>query len=93
MARALWNGAILADSQESEIVDGDHYPPRGPVSQHLLPSAMRRELPGQGRACYFHIEVDGKLNALAAWTHPEPDPSRAHIKNYVAFWKGVLVQP
>jgi uncharacterized protein (DUF427 family) len=93
MAQATWNGAVLADSDQTVVVDGNHYfPPDAVDTRHLRPSDTHTVCGWKGQASYYHIEVDGKVNPDAAWYYPDPKPAAAQIKGHVAFWKGVRVE-
>jgi len=92
MVKAIWNGATIAESGDTVIVEGNHYFPRGAVSeQYLKPSATTTICPWKGTAHYHSIVVDGVENKDAAWHYPEPKPAAAEIKDRIAFWKGVKV--
>ncbi len=90
--KATWNGATLAESDETVVVEGNHYFPAGSVNRELLrPSATQTVCPWKGTASYYTIEVDGARNDDAAWSYPEPKPAAEEIRGRVAFWKGVAV--
>jgi len=90
--KAIWNGAIIAESDATEIVEGNHYfPPDSVNSDNLKKSDATSTCPWKGLASYYDIVVDGKINAQAAWYYADPKPEAAQIKNHVAFWKGVEV--
>ncbi len=92
MVKAVWNGVVLADSDQTVVVEGNHYFPVGSVDQKVLkPSTTTTVCPWKGTAHYHTIVADGKENPDAAWYYPEPKPAAAEIKNRVAFWKGVKV--
>ena len=92
MAKATWNGAILAESDETIVVEGNHYFPRDSlVSEHFAPTEKHSRCPWKGLASYFDVVVDGAVNEGAAWYYPDPKPAAADIKDYVAFWRGVSV--
>jgi len=94
MARALWKGTVLAESDRTVVVEGNHYFPRSAVrAEYLRPSATHTVCPWKGTASYHDVEVNGERNADAAWFYPNPKPAAEQIKNYVAFWKGVRVDP
>ena len=93
MPKAYWNGAVIADSDETIVVEGEHYFPPGSVhQQYLQPSQTRTRCPRKGTARFYHLAVDGDLNADAAWTYPKPKAAARHVKDYVAFWHGVEVE-
>ncbi|MSO73628.1 MAG: DUF427 domain-containing protein [Alphaproteobacteria bacterium] len=92
MAKALWNGAVVADSPTYEMVEGNVYFPRDTIkSAHFKPSETHTVCGWKGIASYFTLVVDGQENPDAAWFYPDPKPEAANIKDHVAFWKGVTV--
>jgi len=94
MAKALWKGTVLAESDRTVVVEGNHYFPRSAVrAEYLRPSDTHTVCPWKGTASYHDVEVNGERNADAAWFYPNPKPAAEQIKNYVAFWKGVRVDP
>lgn len=93
MAKAMWNGAVLAESDETIIVEGNHYFPRDAINDEFFAeSAARTVCPWKGVASYFDVHVDGSVNRSAAWFYPTPSAAAADIKGYVAFWHGVRVE-
>ena len=93
MARATWNDTVIAVSDETEIVDGNHYFPADSIKQEYFKDSTQTSVCGwKGTASYYDVVVDGKTNAGAAWYYPDPKDAAANIKGYVAFWKGVTVQ-
>jgi uncharacterized protein (DUF427 family) len=93
MAKALWKGAVLAESDRTVVVEGNHYFPPGAVHrEYFRPSDTHTVCGWKGTASYYHLEVDGERNPDAAWFYPDPKPAAAEIKSYVAFWKGVRVE-
>jgi uncharacterized protein (DUF427 family) len=94
MPKAIWNGAVIATSDRCELVEGNHYFPPDSVNASLLrPSATHTTCGWKGIASYYDIAVDGATNHDAAWYYPEPKPAASNIAGYIAFWKGVEVQP
>lgn len=92
MPKALWNGAVIAESDQTVIVDGNHYFPRDAVSdEYLAPSDHSSVCPWKGTASYHSINVDGDRNADAAWFYTDPSEAAAQLKGHVAFWRGVEV--
>lgn len=92
MVQARWNGAVIADSDETIVVEGNHYFPRASVDAALLSdSATTSFCPWKGSASYHHVTVDGQVNEDAAWYYAEPKEAAAEIKDRIAFWKGVEV--
>ncbi|MDP3939705.1 MAG: DUF427 domain-containing protein [Deltaproteobacteria bacterium] len=94
MPKASWNGAVIAESDETAVVEGNHYFPAASVNRSFIrESDTHTVCPWKGTASYFSIEVDGKINKDAAWYYPEPKEAASQIKNHVAFWRGVTVEP
>ncbi len=92
MVKAIWNDAVIADSEATVVVEGNHYFPIEAVRAEVLqPSATTSRCPWKGTASYYSVAVDGKVNADAAWYYPEPLLAAKEIKGRVAFWKGVKV--
>ncbi|PSB02882.1 DUF427 domain-containing protein [Merismopedia glauca] len=93
MAKATWNGAVLAQSDRTEVVEGNHYfPPDAIVKEYFHSSNTHTTCPWKGVASYYTIEVDGKSNPDAAWYYPEAKSAAKNIEGYIAFWKGVKVE-
>lgn len=93
MAKATWNGAVLAESTDTVIVEGNHYFPASSLNQgYFSESPATSRCPWKGSANYFDVVVDGEVNRGAAWTYHEPKPAAADIKDRVAFWRGVRVE-
>ena len=91
--RATWNGAVLAVSDKSIVVEGNHYfPPDSVNREYLQASNTQSTCPWKGQASYFSLQVDDQMNRDAAWYYPNPKPAAAQIKDYVAFWRGVKVE-
>ena len=90
--RAIWKGVVLAESDRTVIVEGNHYFPPESLSREYLTDSRRRSVcPWKGVASYYTVEVDGSRNEGAAWTYRKPTPLARRIKNHVAFWQGVEV--
>jgi uncharacterized protein (DUF427 family) len=90
--QATWHGTVIADSDETILVEGNHYfPPADVRQEHLEPVATTTFCPWKGTANYYDVVVDGERNAGAAWYYPEPMDAADAIKDYVAFWNGVEV--
>ena len=90
--KATWNGAVLAESDRTVVVEGNHYfPPDSVRREHLKPSDTHTTCPWKGVASYYTVEVDGARNPDAAWYYPEPRSAASEIAGHVAFWKGVAV--
>ena len=92
--KAIWNNQVIAESNETVVVEGNHYFPPGAVKQaYLQPSDTHTTCPWKGLASYYTIQVDGKTNNDAAWFYPQPKEAASKIKDRIAFWKGVKVEP
>ena len=92
--QAVWNGKVLAESDRTVVVEGNHYFPADTVNRELFEdSATHTVCPWKGTASYYTVTVDGASNADAAWYYPEPKPEAANIRDHVAFWHGVEVGP
>ncbi len=92
MPKATWNGAVIAESDQTEVVEGNHYfPPDSVNSQYLQASDTQTVCGWKGTASYRNVVVDGNVNEDAAWFYPDPKPEAANINGYYAFWKGVEV--
>jgi len=90
--KATWRGATLAESNDTIVIEGNHYfPPDSIRAEHFRKSDQHTHCPWKGEASYYDIAVDGELNPGAAWYYPEPKDEAAEIKGRVAFWKGVTV--
>lgn len=90
--RAEWNGTVLAESERTVVVEGNHYFPVEDVRADVLePSDSHTVCPWKGTASYYDVVVDGARNADAAWFYPEPKEAASEIRGRVAFWKGVEV--
>ena len=94
MARASWNGAVIAESGDTVVVEGNHYFPHESVRrEYLRESGHHTVCPWKGTASYYHVEVEGKRNQDAAWYYPEPSDAAREIAGRIAFWKGIMVEP
>ena len=90
--QAIWNDQVIAHSDDTVVVEGNHYFPRDDVDTSMLErSRTTSECPWKGTARYFTLEVDGERNEDAAWCYPNPKPAAERIKDRFAFWKGVEI--
>ena len=90
--KAIWNGAVLAESEDTVVVENNHYFPSSSINnEYFSASSHTSHCPWKGAASYYSIEVDGKRNENAAWYYAEPLEAAAEIRDRVAFWKGVEV--
>lgn len=91
--RATWNGAVLAESDDTIVVEGNHYfPPDSLNGEFFTDSDTHTVCPWKGTASYRTVVVDGQQNTDAAWFYPKPNEAANQIAGYVAFWKGVQVE-
>jgi uncharacterized protein (DUF427 family) len=90
--KAIWNDKVLAESDQTEVVEGNHYfPPESINKEYFKESNHTTICPWKGKASYYTLEVDGNTNQDAAWYYPEPKDAASQIKGHIAFWKGVGV--
>jgi uncharacterized protein (DUF427 family) len=92
LMKAIWNGQVIAESDDTKVVENNHYFPLQSVkTEYLTTSDTHTTCPWKGLASYYSLTVDGQTNQDAAWYYPEPKSGASQIKDYVAFWKGVKV--
>ena len=90
--KAVWNGTVVAQSDETRVVEGNHYfPPEAIAREFFEPSDTHTVCPWKGTASYYTLRAGGQTNPDAAWYYPEPKDAAKEITGYVAFWKGVEV--
>lgn len=93
MAKAIWNETVIAESDQVEIVEGNHYFPDNSIhGEYFKPSSTQTRCFWKGVANYYSIVVGDQINNDASWYYPDPSAKAKHIKNYVAFWKGVTIE-
>lgn len=95
MAKATWNGVVLAEASDSEteMVEGNvYFPPSAIKREYFRETATHTTCPWKGLASYYDVVVDGKVNSDAAWYYPQPKDAAKQITNFVAFWRGVQVE-
>ena len=91
--KAVWNGKVIAESEHTEVVEGNHYFPEDSIQKEFFKASNHQSVcPWKGTASYYSLEVDGETNQNAVWYYPEPKEKASQIKNYVAFWKGVEIE-
>jgi uncharacterized protein (DUF427 family) len=91
--RAVWNGQVLAESDDTVVVEGNHYFPADSIrTEYFAGSETHTTCPWKGLASYYTVTVDGQENADAAWYYPETKPRAEHVRGRVAFWRGVVVE-
>lgn len=92
MVQARWNGELIAESQDTIVVEGNHYfPPTSVRADVLRDSDTTSTCPWKGLALYHSLAVGGEINRDAAWYYPNPKPAAAEIRDHIAFWRGVEV--
>jgi uncharacterized protein (DUF427 family) len=90
--KAIWNDTVIAESDDTVVVEGNHYFPIDSVQLGVLAeTATHSVCPWKGTASYYSVTVDGQTNVDAAWFYPTPKAAAAQIKDRLAFWKGVQV--
>ncbi len=93
MKQALWKGVVIAESDATVVIEGNHYfPPDAIKKEYFRPSDTHTTCAWKGVASYYHVEVNGEKNADAAWYYPQTSELAKSIEGYVAFWKGVQVR-
>jgi uncharacterized protein (DUF427 family) len=92
--KATWEDTIIAESDQTVVVEGNHYfPPETIKKEYFRASDTRSTCPWKGLASYYHVQVGDKVNQDAAWYYPDPKEAAQSIKNHIAFWRGVKVAP
>ena len=92
--KAVWNGKVIAESEDLVLVEGNHYFPMSSLNREYVSfSNHKTTCPWKGQASYYSLLVDGELNTDAAWYYADPKPEAAAVKDRVAFWKGVRIEP
>jgi uncharacterized protein (DUF427 family) len=92
MPKAIWENVVLAESGNCVVEEGNQYfPPDSIKREYFKPSSQTTECSWKGTAHYYTVEVNGKTNPNAAWYYPQPRAAAHHIKDRIAFWKGVKV--
>ncbi|MCA1757425.1 MAG: DUF427 domain-containing protein [Bacteroidales bacterium] len=90
--KAIWNNMVIADSDDTIVIEKNHYFPPDSVRMEVLSDSETKSVcPWKGNASYYDITVDGRINRDAAWYYPQPKEAAEHIKGYIAFWKGVEI--
>lgn len=93
MAKATWNGQVVAEAEQYEVVEGNVYFPPDSIRKEFFKTTETHTICGwKGTASYYTLVVDGKENVDAAWYYPEPKSAANNIEGYIAFWKGVTVE-
>jgi uncharacterized protein (DUF427 family) len=90
--KAIWNGAVIAESDDTVLIEGNHYfPPDSLRQEHFRDSDHSTVCGWKGTASYRHVVVDGQVNENAAWFYPDPKPAAEEIRDRYAFWRGVVI--
>jgi uncharacterized protein (DUF427 family) len=93
MSKAIWNGVVIAESDQCEVVDGNQYfPPTALKLEYFKPSSTHTTCGWKGVANYYNLDVNGAVNKDAAWYYPTPKDAAKNIAGYIAFWRGVTVE-
>jgi len=94
MPKARWNNTVIADAEQTMLVEGNHYfPPESVDEQHIRPSDATSVCAWKGTASYVDVVVDGEVNPAAGWFYPQPSPAAQAIAGHFAFWQGVTIEP
>ena len=92
--RAIWHDAVLAESDDTVVVEGNHYFPPDTINREFFQASDTTTVcPWKGTASYYSIEVNGQTNGNAAWYYPDPKQAAKEITDHVAFWRGVKIEP
>jgi uncharacterized protein (DUF427 family) len=92
MKKAVWNGKVIAESDQTKVIEGNHYfPPESVRQEYLKETDYHTTCPWKGKASYYNVVVDGDVNRNAAWYYPEPKKAASEVTGYIAFWNGVKV--
>ena len=90
--KAIWNGVVVAESDDTVVVEGNHYFPESALQRDFFTFSNHKTMcPCKGQATYFSLLVDGELSPVAAWAYAVPKPEADMVRGLVAFWKGVTV--
>ncbi len=93
MAKAIWNGVVLAESDQTEMVEGNHYfPPDSINKEYFTQTNTQSTCPWKGVASYYTLEVNGQMNKDAAWVYSTPKDAAANIKDHIAFWGEIKIE-
>ena len=92
--KAVWNGSVVAESDDTVVVEGNHYFPASTLDRSLVTeSTTHSSCPWKGEASYYSLQVGGQENRDAVWYYPSPKAGADAVKDRVAFWKGVQITP
>jgi uncharacterized protein (DUF427 family) len=91
--KAIWNGAVIAQSDTTVVIEGNHYFPESSLNRDYITFSNHHTMCSwKGQASYYSLLVNGEMNTDAAWYYPDPKPEADNIKGHVAFWKGVKIE-
>lgn len=91
--KAIWNDEVVAESDDTVVVEGNHYFPAGSIKKEFFKETETHTVcPWKGQASYYTLDVNGEQNVDAAWYYPSASELAKNIEGYVAFWKGVKVE-
>ncbi len=91
--KAIWNGTVIAQSDDTVLVEGNHYFPADAVNRQFTTFSNHKTMCSwKGQASYYSLIVNGDMNIDAAWFYPDPKPEAESVRDRVAFWKGVVVE-
>lgn len=90
--KAVWNDTVIAESNETVVIEGNHYFPKESIQCQFFKESQTTTICGwKGTANYYHLDVNGQVNNDAAWYYPDPKDAAKNIKNHIAFWNGVKI--
>ncbi len=90
--KAIWNGQVIAESENTVVIEGNHYFPPESIKKEYFKSSSKNTLcPWKGTASYYSVVVDSDENRDAAWYYPNPSNAASQIKDHIAFWRGVRI--
>lgn len=93
MAKAIWNGEVIAESNDTIFLEGSYcFPPESVKKELLVEAEFHTTCPWKGEASYYDIRINDQTKENAAWSYPHPKSAASHIKNYFAFWRGVEIE-
>ena len=91
--KAIWNNTVIAESADTVVVENNHYFPADSLKKEFFEDSIAQtSCPWKGRASYYSVRVNNDLNKDAAWYYPDPKPEARHIKDHIAFWRGVKIE-
>ena len=91
--KAIWNGAVIAQCDDTVVLEGNHYFPESSLNRDFVTFSNHHTMSWKGQASYYSLLVNGEMNTDAAWYYPDPKSGAENIKGHVAFWKSVKIEP